>query len=398
MRNIFRICGSFRSNLWRAFLPVMLFAVCAFGQGTGDSVFIINQTTTNNEAGVVADYLAGEIGEGLQDKFPCVDYSSPEDVKAVLDAARDKELLTGELSQEQLANIAGSIGARYIVLVSVTVLPNGQAIVNARLLDTKTTSTLADESETAANAEAAFENAESVAKKLMNAFSGIFKNRCEPHWTGTITYTRLVQTSTKTENPEGAGTRGRVVRTSETKSKNLSATASIMLQPMTLGFSGRFSSQARVSQNYRYLEEYAENQAGEIPCREPGRNTFYKKVTGDIKITQTDSGSETYVVTVFIRFYEDGRYTIQATGKTIKVTGRIERSGNEAGCRPTPFSSVRETLRDEGFYYIDLKGQVDPKNPNLLTGKKVEGDVETGQSTWTWSLRLVDPAQKKRVK
>jgi hypothetical protein len=168
-----------------------------------------------------------------------------------------------------------------------------------------------------------------------------------------------------------------------------------MLQPMTLGFSGKFSTQARVTQIYRYLEEYSENQAGEIPCREPGRNTFYKKVTGDTKITQTDNGSETYVVTVFIRFNDDGSYVIQATGKTIKVTGKIERTGNEAGCRPLQFSSTRETSRDDGFYYIDLKGQVDPKNPNLLTGKKVEGDLETGQKTWTWSLRLVQPKKKK---
>ena len=396
MRNlIIKIYGLFRSNLWRAFLPVMLFAVCAFGQGTGDSVFIVNQTTTNNAAGVVADYLAGEIGEGIQDKFPCVDYSSPEDVKAVLDAARDRELLTGELSQEQLANIAGSIGARYVVLVTVTVLPNGQTIVNARLLDTKTTATLADEQETAASAEAAFNNAESVANKLLQKLSGIFKNRCEPHWTGTITYTKLIRSSAKTENPEGAGTRGRTVTVSETKRKNLSETVDIMLQPMTLGFSGKYSSQARVTQNYRYLEEYAESQAGEIPCREPGRNTYYKKVAGDTKITQTVDGSDTYVVTVFVRFSDDGSYVIQATGKTIKVTGKIEKSGNEAGCRPTPFSSTRETARDEGFYYIDLKGQVDPKNPDVLTGKKVEGDIETGQSTWTWSLRLVKPKTRK---
>lgn len=396
MRNlIFKIYKLFHWKLSSALLLAAILTLSAFAQGSGDSVFIINQTTTNNAAGVVADYLAGEIGEGIQNQFPCVDYSSPEDVKAVLDAARDKQLLTGELSQEQLADLAGAVGARYVVLVSVTVLPNGQTTVSARLLDTKTTNKIADESETAANAEAAFDNAESVAKKLMNAFSKIFKNRCEPHWTGSITYTKLIQMATKTENPEGVNTKGRTVTVSETKSKNLSATANIVLQPMTLGFSGRSSTQARVTQNYRYLEEYTENQAGEIPCREPGRNTYYKKVTGNTKITQTDNGSETYVVTVFITFYDDGSYTIRATGKTIKVTGKIERSGNEAGCRPIQFSSTRETSRDDGFYYIDLKGQVDPKNPNLLTGQKVEGDIETGQSTWTWSLRLVQPKKNR---
>jgi hypothetical protein len=365
-----------------------LSAAAVLAQGTGDSVFIINQTTTNNSAGVVADYLAGEIGEGLQNQFPCVDYSSPEDVKAVLDAARDKQLLTGELSQEQLANIAGAIGARYVVLVSVTVLPNGQTVVTARLLDTKTARTIANESETAANAEAAFDNAESVAKKLMQRFSDIFKNRCEPHWTGSITQTRLIQMS-ETQNYKTS---------SDTKSKNLSATANIVLQPMTLGFSGRSATQARVTQNYRYLEEFISKQAAEIPCREPGRNTYYKKVTGEFKKVQLENGTGANVVTIFIRFFDDGRYTIYASGfKPVKTTIRNETSNNPADCRPVPTSTANENEGSKNFVYINLEGQVDPKKPDVLTGKKVEGDLKTEQQTWTWNLRLVNPNKKKQT-
>jgi hypothetical protein len=376
----------FFSKTLAVFLLLPLFAVCAFGQGAGDSVFIINQTTTNNSAGVVADYLAGEIGEGLQNQFPCVDYSSPEDVKAVLDALRDKQLLTGELSQEQLADIAGAIGARYVVLVSVTVLPNGQTIVTARLLDTKTTGTIANESETAATPEAAFDTAESLAKKMMQSFAKIFKNRCEPHWTGSVTHTRLIQMS-ETENRKTS---------SNTKSKNLSATANIVLQPMTLGFSGRSSTEARVTQNYRYLEEYISKQAAEIPCREPGRNTYYKKVTGEFKKVLVENGSGADVVTVFIRFYDDGRYTIYATGiKPIKTKVKVETNSNPAECRPLQASTVSENEDTKNFVYINLEGQVDPKNPNVLTGKKVEGDLKTGQQTWTWNLRLVNPNKKK---
>lgn len=395
MRNlIIKIYGLFRSNLLRAFVPVLLFAVCAFGQGTGDSVFIINQTTTNNAAGVVADYLAGEIGKGIQDKFPCVDYSSPENVKAVLDAMRDKQLLTGELSQEQLASIGGAIGARYLVLVSVTVLPNGQTIVSARLLDTKTTTTIADESETAANAEAAFDNAESVTRKILQSFSKIFKNRCEPHWTGSITQTRLVQTATKTEKS------GATSQKSETTSKNLSATVTIVLQPMTLGFSGRSGTQARVTQNYSFIDEYGWTQTTEVPCREPGRNTYLKKITTDFKRTTTENGGGFGVETVFIRFYDDGRYTVYTmVNKPIKTTVKVETSGNDVkNCGTFPFSTVRENEDAKNFAYISLEGQVDPKNPDVLTGKKVEGDLETGQSTWTWNLRLVNPTQKKGIK
>ena len=385
---VMQIYGSGFLKFQKVFLLLSLSAAAVLAQGTGDSVFIINQTTTNNSAGVVADYLAGEIGEGLQNQFPCVDYSSPEDVKAVLDAARDKQLLTGELSQEQLANIAGAIGARYVVLVSVTVLPNGQTVVTARLLDTKTARTIANESETAANAEAAFDNAESVAKKLMQRFSDIFKNRCEPHWTGSITQTRLIQMS-ETQNYKTS---------SDTKSKNLSATANIVLQPMTLGFSGRSATQARVTQNYRYLEEFISKQAAEIPCREPGRNTYYKKVTGEFKKVQLENGTGANVVTIFIRFFDDGRYTIYASGfKPVKTTIRNETSNNPADCRPVPTSTANENEGSKNFVYINLEGQVDPKKPDVLTGKKVEGDLKTEQQTWTWNLRLVNPNKKKQT-
>ena len=59
------------------------------------------------------------------------------------------------------------------------------------------------------------------------------------------------------------------------------------------------------------------------------------------------------------------------------------------GCKPNPFSSSAETQGLAGVGYINLQGQVDPKTPDILMGKKVEGDLENGQKTWTWNLRLV---------
>jgi hypothetical protein len=389
MRNlIFKIYKLFQWKLSSAFVLVTILTVSAFAQSSGDSVFIINQTTTNNAAGVVADYLAGEIGEGLQDKFPCVDYSSPEDVKAVVDAARQKELLTGELSEEQIDNIVGAIGARYTVFVTVTVSPNGQTVVSGKVIDNQTKKTVSDR---AANAEAAFANAESVAKNLLQDFSGIFKNRCEAHWTGSINFTKLIQMSTKTE------TSGPKSQSTETKSKNLSATADIVLQPMTLGFSGRSATQARVIQNYRYTDEYGWNQTAEIPCREPGRNTYFKKVSGDFKNIRTESGSGADVVSVFIQIFEDGRYSIYASGfKPIKTKVMTEASSNPPDCRPIPSSKTSENEDSKNFVYIDLKGQVDPKNPDVLSGKEEKGDIESGLYTLTWNLRLVQPNKKKK--
>lgn len=398
MRNlIFKIDASLR-----AAVLLTLLAVAVTAQGTGDSVVIIDTTPAGGPAGQVAHWTETKIGAGLLDKFPCVDFASTEDIAAILGHERMKELLGGEeTGEEQWKNLAGAVGARYIVAVSVTVLPNGQTIVSAKVIDAKTATTIANEMETAANAEAALDNAESVAKKLMQAFSSIFKNRCEAHWTGSINYTHLIQTS-KTENRPGFNYGGgHTLQYSETKSENLSLTANIMLQPMTLGFNGKYSTQARVTQDYRYLYEFTENVSGEMPCREPGRNTYFKKVTGGLKKSRTENGADTDVVAVVIMFYGAGneKYAIKAKPiKTIKTTGRVEERGRLVGCTPTPFSTVREIEDSKGVGFIDLEGTIDPKNPDVLTGKTVEGDLETGLKTWEWKLRLVRPNQKKALK
>jgi hypothetical protein len=163
-----------------------------------------------------------------------------------------------------------------------------------------------------------------------------------------------------------------------------------------LGFSGRSSAEARVTQNYSYIEEQRSQQTTEIGCREPGRNTYKIKITTDFNKITTENGSGASVQTVFIRFYDDGRYTVYTmTGKPIKTTVKVETNGNQVqGCGTVPFSTVRENEDAKNFVYIDLQGQVDPRNPDVLTGKKVEGDLETGQKTWEWKLRLVTPKRR----
>jgi hypothetical protein len=396
MRNLIcKIHKLFERKLAGACLLAAIFTVSAFAQaGAGDSVVIVNTTPAGGEAAEVAHWAETKIGAGLLDKFRCVDFASTGDLAAIVGLARLKELLGGgEPSPEQWQNLAGAVGARYIVVVNVTVLPNGQTIVSAKLLDGKTATVIADERETAASAEDALQNAESVAQKLMQTFSKIFKNKCEAHWTGSINYTYVIQMSMKTEKSAPKS------QTSETKSKNLSATANIVLQPMTLGFSGKSATQARVTQNYSFIDVFGWTQTAEIPCREPGRNTYYKKVSGDFKNTRTETGSGADVVSVFTTFFDDGRYIIYASGfKPIKTTVKTEVSSNPPDCRPNPTSKVSENEDSKNFVFIDLKGQVDPKNPNVLTGKKVEGDLETGQKTWEWSLRLVTPSPKKALK
>lgn len=80
----------------------------------------------------------------------------------------------------------------------------------------------------------------------------------------------------------------------------------------------------------------------------------------------------------------------------IITTEKYERSGNIMQCSPIPLSSIREGEGKQGVGYIELEGEVDPKKPDFLAGKKVVGDLENGMETWTWNLHFVNPKPKKQ--
>lgn len=401
MRNlILKIYAPFQLKLLRAFLPTIFLAVCALGQGTG-SVFVITQTRTNNDAGVVADYLAGEISEGIQDNFPCVDYSSPEDVKAVLDAARDRQLLTGdELTQEQLAEIGGAIGARYVVLVSATVLPNGQTIVTAKLLDTKTSTTIANESETAANAEAAFDNVDSVTKKIMQSFSKIFKNKCEPHWTGTISFTwKKEKKMNETKGVSGRSPEIDYTQTTSGSSREVIAIEA-SLQPMTQGFEGT-KTMARVVHRMTEREDYGWKWTGMTRCRAPGQNPRLRQANASFSRFKEENGEKTAVLPVFVIIMSStGQYEITVHYPAFTAKWHSETKDSPVGNCQEPEPTVMIFDGEETFdgNFKRVNGQIDPKNPDILTGEKITGDLESGQTTIKWNLRLVNPNKKKGLK
>lgn len=384
-------------KLYTAFLLLIFLAGAAAAQGTGSSVFIYNNALPKTQAKVVADFLADQIGKGLLKQYPCVDWLDDASLRALVGWERMAQILGAEPNDEMLQNLAGAHGARYIVIVSATTLPNGQTSVSVKVLDSRTGRVIANRTETGADPEAALDNAASVAKSIMQDLSDVFKNQCEPHWKGTITYTRQKQIS-KTETRVGSSARPDVKPNTmtTTKSENLLETVEILLQPMTLGFSGD-TTYTRVVQKYKYYAETIRDESGTMACREPGRNSFMKEVSGDEKVISDYSGQNTVTHSVNVSVAPNtGKYRVSTKNiEKIITTEKYERSGNIMGCKPIPFSSIREGEGVAGVGYIELEGEVDPENPDFLSGKKVEGDLENGLETWTWSLHFVKPKPKK---
>ncbi len=216
------------SKVFAVFL--LLFSVgIALAQDAGSTVFIYNNAPPKTQAKVVADFLGEQIGKGLLKQYPCVDSMDDASLRALIGWERMGQILGAEPNDETLQNLAGAHGARYIIIVTATTLSNGQTSVSARVMDSLTGRVIANRMETGADPEAALDNAASVAKSIMQDLSGVFKNQCEPHWTGTITYTHLKQTS-KTESWTGYSADAHInANITQTKSEDLNETAEILL-------------------------------------------------------------------------------------------------------------------------------------------------------------------------
>ena len=111
-------------------------------------------------------------------------------------------------------------------------------------------------------------------------------------------------------------------------------------------------------------------------------------------------GQNTQILPVYIYVEKSsGNYKISVKFPGVVTKRTEESSGVKTGCEPKSFSEIIDgdgnTIEAGSF---EVEGQVDPKNPDVLSGKKVSGELSYGQFTWTWNLRLVKPNQKKGLK
>ena len=193
MKNlIFKIYELFLTRLCATVLLLLFLAAAAIAQNKGDSVFAFNAAKPNTEDQAAANYALNQFLIGMMNQYPCVDQLSDSDLAALIGLERMKELLgaerEGQTLDERLKEIAGAVGARYAISFTATTLPNGQMIISAVMFDTQTGKMIANRLEQSGSGKNKLDTAASVAKSLLQDLSNILKNKCEPHWTGTISY------------------------------------------------------------------------------------------------------------------------------------------------------------------------------------------------------------------
>jgi hypothetical protein len=180
------------------FCSVLLAPMVALSQSKPVTIFINTATkpaSAGGETKLFADSFEGQVSQQLRDKYPCAQTTSAADVGAVLDWDRQRELMGGDIGDAELKDIAGSVGAKYLISLTVTELGSGQLSLKASMVDTTTTplQTQANSTSITSGGEAAYDAIKALATQFVDSLSGLSqfsKENCNPtnQWTGTITY------------------------------------------------------------------------------------------------------------------------------------------------------------------------------------------------------------------
>lgn len=165
--------------------PVMLLTLGAlhtpaWGQGSSPSIFITSGSKTDqpaksgqasDEATAASHYLADRIAIELQKQYPCASITEDRDIAALLKWEHDHSLLDPNYESD-LANVAGSVGARYLISVTATQV-GGQIHLQASCMNTKSVQTLARAGQQA-TAQNAIDKADSLARDFAKALGHLF--------------------------------------------------------------------------------------------------------------------------------------------------------------------------------------------------------------------------------
>jgi hypothetical protein len=255
---------------------------------------------------------------------------------------------------------------------------------------------VADQMENSASGEATAA-AHSVAQKILGDLSRFFKNQCDAHWSGTITYTQKTEKN-KDENRDLT----KVEKIHVTYSEKYDQTIEVGLQSMAKGGKTYFFTNghksmimSRVSRRYSYHVEDNVTETGEEVCRQRGANPIRKQYKSTDNKLIDEQGENTQALPIEIEVLTDtGRFRVKVPTPELLLKKTESRTGVRDFCVPQPFSESKPGERTDTSSFFDFEGQVDPKNPNVLVGRKVTGTLESRQHTIVWNLRLVQPKKK----
>jgi hypothetical protein len=173
---------------------ILLAPAMALSQG-GPQTILLNSGTQpaspGKNASTYADYFEGQVAKMLQDEYPCAQLATASGIAAVLQLKREQALLGGDYGD--LSVLAGAVGARYVINLTVTDDGSGPVGLNATMMNNTSPQPLAKSSSVTSDGEAALDAIEALAKQFVGSLSSLApfsKSKCNPTnpWAGTITF------------------------------------------------------------------------------------------------------------------------------------------------------------------------------------------------------------------
>lgn len=383
-----------------AVIIFILFVSGITAQSAPPTIFVYESSQGGTKADAAASSLEMQIFAALFKKYPCMDMMDRQGAVALLDFERMRELLGAEPNDQLLTQLGGAIGARYVVNVSATQLPNGTVYMQVVVLDTATAKAIARRDAPPVTDKTVNSAIESLKTQVLADMANFLQGKCDEHWTGSISYVyKFSESSSKTGDGSPSIADYAKAMTKFADSTTATDEINVLLRPMTLGGSGPSRPKAQVTRTFEYKHTSSMETTMQVRCRPRGANSYLRPTVERRNDKMDENGQAKFVLTVSIYVKENGEYQIRLENrpelKTKWTSEDLEQ--RPGGCEdPAPMtatSSGENSVFASGYMKAgsDITGKVDPKNPDILTGTLTIGNAEVGIETVTWNLRRVRP-------
>lgn len=362
------------------FCSILLATVEALSQ-SGPQTILISTRTNPASAGqdtrTIANYFETKVEALLMKEYPCAQPMAISDIGALLKLSRQQAIMGAD---ESLPDVAGAIGAKYTITLTVTEFGSGQLALNASMMNTATVQTQARGGTITGGGDAALDAVEALAKQFVDSLSGLTQfsaSKCNPTnpWAGIITYKLKENPPESTNEHEAVSGPGTVTTT----------TTSTVQDDVTIriGWTGQPQAGIVASQWFRNEE------IGKVRMR-CGRPTIASQPPewrsgGWDYVDRTDNTAGGDVEAAVSVEIANGRYNIRVQVPAIKgETVVTELKHNDGGCgnpsdhNPDPIKVPWE--HDQMLLQVNDKPL---RKPNELQGS--DNDPSTG-GIITWDL------------
>ena len=354
------------------------------------NIFVFGKSNSKT-AGQIESILENEIQDRLKDQYPCASTLTDDDAATLLGWARERELM-GNKDEDAISNVAGALGAQFVVSVNVSQI-NSTIAMFVNGLDNRRATPVSKQASVAHSEGEAINVAVSLAEKFVSDFINSMPDCYVNEWVGNITYSRVLQgqSQTKEEGFSVSGTTTTEITTKSTADANFEVRGT------------KKPTRATVKWNEETLKNAITKQ--KLTC--PGTTLFEegKTVTRDVTEVERTTGKAEGKVGAIASVSVDGdEYTITFTVPEIDdgIGVRDWTLEDSGGCGPHysnhESNSVKWTSPE---LYEQVKGKIDHSKPDVLAGNQtVSGGSPLAPSMEqttiiTWNLNFKrDPSTK----